>query len=85
MTTIRLPKVAHGHGLKERFVLGLMRVMGGGRPAPDVVRTLLYRRDYWGDRYNALLQPVMRGPSPWAIGERELFAAFVANLNRCRF
>jgi hypothetical protein len=85
MTTIRLPQVAHGHGLKERFVLGLMRVMGGGRPAPDVVRTLLYRRDYWGDRYNALLQPVMRGPSSWSVGERELFAAFVANLNRCRF
>lgn len=85
MTTIRLQKVAHGHGLRERFVLGLMRVLGGGRPAPDVVRTLLYRRDFWGDRYNSLLQPVMRGPSPWSVGERELFAAFVSNLNRCRF
>lgn len=85
MTTIRLPKVAHGHGLRERFVLGLMRVMGGGRKAPDVVRTLLYRRDYWGDRFNDVLQLVMRGPSVWSVGERELFAAFVSNLNRCRF
>lgn len=84
MTTLRLPKVAHGHGLRERLVLGLFRVMSR-RPAPDVVRTLLYRRDYWGDRFNELLQPVMRGPSAWSVGERELFAAFVSNLNRCRF
>lgn len=84
MTTIRLPTVAHGHGLRDRFVLGLMRVTSG-RAAPDVVRTLLYRRDYWGDRFNDLLQAVMRGPSAWSVGERELFAAFVSNLNRCRF
>ena len=84
MTAIRLAGVAHGHGFKERLVLGLMRVMGG-RPAPDVVRTLLYRRSVWGDRYNDLLQPVMRGPGAWVVGERELFAAFIANLNRCRF
>ena len=84
MTTIRLQKVAHGHGLKERLVLGLLRVVGGRR-APDVVRTLLYRRDFWGDRYNDLLQPVMRGEGAWVVGERELFAAFIAHLNRCRF
>ena len=84
MTAIRLAGVAHGHGFKERVVLGLMRVMGG-RPAPDVVRTLLYRRSFWGDRYNDLLQPVMRGAGAWVVGERELFAAFIANLNRCRF
>ena len=84
MTAIRLERVREGHRLKERLVLGLMRVLTG-RPAPDVVRTILYRRDFWGDRYNDVLQPVMRGPSPWSVGERELFAAFVANLNRCRF
>ena len=85
MSTIRLAGVAHGHGLKERFVLGLMQVLSFGRPAPDVVRTLLYRRSFWGDRFNDLLQPVMRGEGTWVIGERELFAAFIANLNRCRF
>ena len=84
MTTIRLKKVAHGHGFKERLVLGLMRLVSG-RPAPDVVRTLLYRRGFWGDRFNDLLQPVMRGEGAWVVGERELFAAFIANLNRCRF
>jgi hypothetical protein len=84
MTTLRLPPMRHGHGWKERFLLGVMRLLGG-RPAPDVVRTILYRRDFWGDRYNDVLQPVMRGPSEWSVGERELFAAFVAQKNRCRF
>ncbi|MGV3624438.1 MAG: hypothetical protein ACO1OB_26705 [Archangium sp.] len=84
MTTIRLNKVAHGHGLKEKLVLGMFGLMSG-RKAPDVVRTLLYRRAFWGDRFNDLLQPVMRGDGAWPIGERELFAAFIANLNRCRF
>jgi hypothetical protein len=84
MTTIRLEKVAHGHGFRERMVLAMMRVLGG-RPAPDVVRTLLYRRGYWGDRYNELLQQVMRGPSAWSVGERELFATFIASLSQCRF
>jgi hypothetical protein len=27
----------------------------------------------------------MRGPSPWTVGERETFAAFVSRLNRCVF
>lgn len=84
MSTIRLHQVASGHALKEKVLLGVMRVVMG-RPPPDVVRTLLYRRGYWGDRLNAVLQSVMRGPSDWVIGERELFAAFVANLSRCRF
>ena len=84
MTTIRLAAVAHGHSFKEKLILGLLRVVGG-RPPPDVIRTLLYRRGFWGDRYNDLIEPVMRGEGPWVVGERELFAAFIANLNRCRF
>jgi hypothetical protein len=84
MTTLRLPPLRHGHRLRERLFMGLMRLMTG-HGAPDVVRTLLYRRDFWGDRYNDVLQPVMRGASEWSVGERELFAAFVSSRNRCRF
>jgi hypothetical protein len=30
-------------------------------------------------------QAVLRGPSPWSVGERELFAAFTSKLNQCVF
>lgn len=80
---MRLKKVHQGHGLGDRFMLGIMRLMTGH--APGVVRTLRYRKDFFGTPFSELTQQVMRGPSPWSIGERELFAAFVSRLNKCVF
>ena len=56
-----------------------------GRAAPDVVKALMYRPEYWGTPYNALLHDAMRGPSRWPIAERELMATYVSNLNQCVF
>jgi hypothetical protein len=81
---MRVPRIDNGHRLREKLLLGLMRIMGG-RPAPDVVKTLLYRRDFWGDPYNELIQKAMRGPSDWSVGERELFAAYVSQVVECEF
>jgi hypothetical protein len=53
--------------------------------APGVVRTLRYRKDFFGHPVSELTQQVMRGPSPWSVGEREMFAAFVSRLNQCVF
>lgn len=53
--------------------------------APGVVRTLRYRKDFFGHPFSELTQQVMRGPSPWSVGEREMFAAFVSRLNQCVF
>jgi uncharacterized peroxidase-related enzyme len=64
-----------------------MQVMGavaGGEP-DDVIKTSLYRPEFFGRAWIALLRAVMRGPSDWSPGERELFAAFVSRLNTCRF
>jgi hypothetical protein len=80
---MRLRKVHAGHGLRDRAMLGVMRVVMGH--APGVVRTLLYRKGYFGRPFSELTQQVMRGPSPWTVGERETFAAFVSRLNQCVF
>jgi hypothetical protein len=51
----------------------------------DVVRTMRYRSELFGRPFSAALQQVMRGPSDWSPGERELFAAFVSRQNQCVF
>ena len=40
---------------------------------------------FFGAPHQAHTQAVMRGPSEWSVGERELFAAFVSRLNQCHF
>lgn len=80
---MRLGKVHHGHALPDKLKLVMMRVMAGH--APGVVRTLLYRKDFFGRKFSELTHQVMRGPSAWSVGEREIFAAFVSRLNQCVF
>ncbi len=80
---MRLRRVHTGHGLRDKLQLALMRVFAGH--APGVVRTLLYRKEYFGRPFSALTQQVMRGPSAWSVGEREIFAAYVSRLNQCVF
>jgi hypothetical protein len=80
---MRLKRVHQGHDFPDKLMLGVMRVMAGH--APGVVRTLRYRKEFFGRPFSELTQRVMRGPSPWSVGERELFAAFVSRLNQCVF
>jgi hypothetical protein len=81
---MRLAKVERGDGLRSRLLYAVIRVVSGHR-APDVVRTLRYRRHVFGAPHSEHTQAVMRGPSEWSVGERELFAAFVSRLNQCDF
>ena len=81
---MRLRNVERGDSLKFRLFYAMMRLMSGFR-APDVVRTLRYRRHMFGLPHTDHTQAVMRGPSEWSVGERELFAAFVSRLNQCHF
>ena len=80
---MRLETVHSGHRLGDKLMLGVMRLMMGH--APGVVRTLLYRKQFFGRPFSELTQQVMRGPSEWTVGERETFAAFVSRLNQCVF
>ena len=81
---MRLPRVEHNHRFKEKLKLGLIRLVSGRR-VPDVVKTLLYRPELWGKPMAGWTQAVLRGPSAWSVGERELFAAFTSKLSQCVF
>ena len=81
---MRLRRVHQGHtALRDKALLAVMRLVQGH--APGVVRTLLYRKEFFGSHWSALTQQVMRGPSPWTVGEREIFAAIVSRFNQCVF
>jgi uncharacterized peroxidase-related enzyme len=62
----------------------MLRVLTG-RDVPDIIKVRYYRPRFFGKPFFQLAQVVMRGPSPWTIGERELFAAFVSARNSCQF
>jgi hypothetical protein len=81
---MRLGNVERGDGLSARLQFALIRALSGFR-ASDVIRTLRYHRHLFGAPHRAHTQAVMRGPSEWSIGERELFAAFVSRMNKCLF
>ena len=80
---MRLANVERGR-VGDRLLYGIIRTLSGFR-APDVVRTLRYRRAFFGTPHSAHTQASMRGPSAWSVGEREVFAAFVSRLNQCHF
>jgi hypothetical protein len=81
---MRLRNVERGDGLGSKLLFGVIRVVSGFR-APDVVRTLKYHAAIFGGPHSRHTHAVMRGPSDWTVGERELFAAFVSRLNQCVF
>jgi hypothetical protein len=81
---MRLKRVESGHRLPQKLLLWMIRVFQRRR-APDILRTLFYRPEFLGRPISAWTQAVMRGPSDWSVGERELFAAFTSKLNQCVF
>lgn len=81
---MRLKRLEHKHRLPQRLLLALIGLVSRER-APDVLRTVLYRPAFFGMPINAAIHHALRGPSPWSVGERELFAAFVSRQNQCQF
>lgn len=81
---MRLEILERGHRWKNRVALWLMRRLGGVKP-DDVLKTALYRPEFLGRPWMKVIRTVMRGPSEWTPGERELFGTFVSRLNECRY
>lgn len=81
---MRLDVLDHGHSIKTKALFVFIRLISRHR-APDVVKTLRYRPEFFGALMGDLFQEVMRGPSEWSIGDRELMAAYVSKVNACEF
>jgi len=81
---MRLNALDNGHPLTTRLLFRVIRLVSGHR-APDVVKTLRYRPGFFGRYMSPVFQEVMRGPSSWSVGDRELMAAWVSQCNACEF
>jgi hypothetical protein len=81
---MRLAAVGRGNRWPNRLLLWLVEKVARIE-LPDVTRTMSYRSGFFGGPFTALLHPLMRGPSEWTVGERELLAAYTSYLNQCPF
>jgi hypothetical protein len=81
---MRLTNLERNHRLGVQLFLRFLRLVSRKEPA-DVIKTLYYRPEFFGAAFASLLNDLMRGPSEWSVGERELFAAFTSRLNQCPF
>jgi hypothetical protein len=81
---MRLEVLDGGHTMRKKALFVLIRLLSR-HPVPDVIKTLTYRPEFFGGRMCTAFQEVMRGPSEWSIGERELMAAYVSTVNQCVF
>jgi uncharacterized peroxidase-related enzyme len=81
---MRLQVIDTGADLPTRATFGLMRRLTGVE-VPDVIRMAGYRHRFFGSPFHVLVQDVMRGPSEWSEGERELIVAFTSARNECPF
>jgi hypothetical protein len=81
---VRLPILDHGHRAPQKLLLNLIRLVTRSEPV-DVVKVFMYRPEFFGKPFCDLGHVVLRGPSDWTVGERELFGAFTSKLNACTF
>jgi hypothetical protein len=81
---MRLAVIDNGHAPGEAAMLAEIAERSGREPL-GVVKTLLYRPELFGRPFSDRLDDVMRGPSEWSAGERELFAGFTSLVNQCPF
>jgi hypothetical protein len=81
---MRLATVDEGHAPPEAAMLAAIRERTGSEPL-GVIKTLLYRPEFFGEPFSEALDTAMRGPSEWSAGERELFAGFTSLLRQCPF
>jgi uncharacterized peroxidase-related enzyme len=81
---VRPAVLEHGYGIGPKLLFRLIRLVSG-RPLPDAARLTFYRSDFYGTHMKKFTQEAMRGRSTWSVGDRELMAAYVSEVNDCPF
>jgi len=76
-------RIALDHSPEARAQIATLQERDGY--VSDISLALRYRPELFGAPVSAYFQEVMKKPSEWSEGERELFAAFVSSLNQCPF
>jgi AhpD family alkylhydroperoxidase len=81
---VRPPVLEHGYGVGRKMLFRLIRLVSG-QPVPDAARITFYRPDFYGTHMKKFTQEAMRGRSTWSVGDRELMAAYVSDVNDSPF
>lgn len=81
---MRLAILDTGHSLGTKALFAIIRT-ASRQPVLDAVKVVKYRADFYGNPMSIITQEVMRGPSAWSVGDRELMAALIAKTNECEW
>lgn len=81
---MRLAILDRGHSFGTKALFALIAT-ASRQPVLDAVKVVKYRPDFYGNQMSKVTQGVMRGPSSWSVGDRELMAAVIANANECEW
>lgn len=81
---MRLTILDSGHSFARKVLFALIRTVSR-QPVLDVIKMVSYRPDFYGKPMSGITHEAMRGPSAWSVGDRELMAAFVSQINQCEF
>jgi AhpD family alkylhydroperoxidase len=81
---MRLDILNRGYRPGTKLLFAIIRLFSG-HPVPDAAKLVFYRPDFYGGRAKEFTHEAMRGPSDWSVGDRELMAAYVSQVNESAF
>lgn len=81
---MRLDILNKGYSFGAKLLFSIIKIVSK-YPLPDAAKIIFYRPEYYGTPMKRFTHQAMRGPSAWSVGDRELMAAYVSNVNQCSF